>query len=146
MELALSSRTSRSFDDTVLACREALVAEGFGVLTDIDLAATFTAKLGVDHEPYRILGACHAASAAALLRAKPEFGVLLPCSVTISTEDRTTVVRAIDPRAIVDSVLGSSPGAARASDEVQEIATEIGRRLERALTRATTENWGTTAT
>ncbi len=139
MELALSARTNQSFDDTVVACREALAAEGFGVLTDVDLAAIFKAKLGVDHDPYRILGACHASSAAELLRAKPDLGVLLPCSVTISTEDGATIVRAIDPGAIVGSVLGSGSAAAPPSDEVvQGIAAAMGQRLERAVARATT--------
>lgn len=138
MKLALSSQTDQSFEVTVTACQEALVAEGFGVLTDIDLAATFKAKLGIDHEPYRILGACHAPSAVDLLGAQPEFGVLLPCNVTISVEDGATVVRAMDPGAIVDAVLGSvSADRPPSEDKVRDVAADIGRRLERVVAKAT---------
>ncbi len=105
-------------------CREALSAEGFGVLTEIDVQATLKKKLGVDLPPYLILGACHPPSAHRALSAAPEVGVLLPCNVTVSVEDGRTVVRAMNPR----SALGILDSPA-----VAEVAAEVAAALERVL-------------
>lgn len=91
-----------SHDAAVAKAREVLAAEGFGVITEIDVRAMVRNKLGIDREPYLILGACHAPSAHQALTVAPEVGVLLPCNVTVSVEDGRTVVRAMRP----DSVLG----------------------------------------
>ena len=100
--VAYEAVSSLSFDDAVARVREALASEGFGVVTEIDVAATIKSKLGVEWEPYVILGACHAPSAHQALTVAPEVGVLLPCNVTVSVENGRTVVRAMRP----DSVLG----------------------------------------
>ena len=91
-----------SYDAAVMKAREVLAAEGFGVITEIDVRATVKNKLGIEREPYLILGACHAPSAHQALTVAPEVGVLLPCNVTVSVEDGRTMVRAMRP----DSVLG----------------------------------------
>lgn len=94
--------SSLAFENAVTRAREALAAEGFGVITEIDVRATVKNKLGIEREPYLILGACHAPSAHQALTVAPEVGVLLPCNVTVSVEDGRTMVRAMRP----DSVLG----------------------------------------
>jgi len=103
----------------VAKVREALAKEGFGVLTEIDVQATLKAKLGVDREPYVILGACHPPSAHQALSAAPEVGVLLPCNVTVSVEAGKTVVRAMNPNGVMGvigkpelAVVGEHVGAA----------------------------------
>lgn len=90
-----------SYGDAVARVREALAREGFGVLTEIDVQATLKTKLGVEMEPYLILGACHPPSAHRALEAAPEVGVLLPCNVTVSVEGGRTVVRAMNPSPVM---------------------------------------------
>ena len=99
-------------------------AEGFGVLTEIDVQATLKKKLDVDRPPYVILGACHPPSANRALSAVPEVGVLLPCNVTVSVEGGTTVVRAMDPAGVM-GILGSP--------ELAEVGADIGARLRRVV-------------
>jgi uncharacterized protein (DUF302 family) len=123
-DIAITRTTSLPFDAAVEACRAALADEGFGVLTEIDIQATLKKKLDVDRTPYTILGACHPASANRVLDAAPEVGVLLPCNVTISVEDGTTVVRAMDPAAAMTVIDDPT---------VADVAGDIRARLERAV-------------
>jgi uncharacterized protein (DUF302 family) len=123
-EIALEVETALSYDDAIRRVREALVAEGFGVLTEIDIQATLKKKLGVDREPYMILGACHPPSAHRALTALPAIGVLLPCNVTVSVEEGRTVVRAMNPETAMGML---------AEPAIDEVATEVGQALRRVL-------------
>jgi len=99
MGYTLSTTVNQPFDAALAATREALSAQGFGVLTEIDLAATLQKKLGVQIAPQVILGACNPPSAYAALQAEESIGVLLPCNVVVrSVDDATTIVEAIDPQ------------------------------------------------
>lgn len=122
--VAYSTETPHAFAEAVARCRAALAAEGFGVLTEIDVQATLKSKLGVERDPYLILGACHPPSAHRALTAAPEAGVLLPCNVTVSVEDGRTVVRAMNPRAAL--ALIPSPALA-------EVAAEVDAALRRVI-------------
>jgi uncharacterized protein (DUF302 family) len=103
-KVAFEAVVTLSFEAAVARCREALAAEGFGVITEIDVQATMKKKLGVDVPPYLILGACHAPSAHQALTEAPEVGVLLPCNVTVSVEAAGTVVRAMNPVSVLGIV------------------------------------------
>ena len=124
VSVAYEARTDLPFDQAVERCREALAREGFGVLTEIDVKATFKKKLNVDREPYLILGACHPPSAHRALSAVPEVGVLLPCNVTISVEEGRSVVRAMNPEAAM---------AVIPHPVLKEVATEVGAALQRVV-------------
>jgi uncharacterized protein (DUF302 family) len=126
--VALVAKTARPFDDAVARVRKALEAEGFGVLTEIDVAATMKKKLGADLPPYLILGACHAPSALKALSAAPEAGVLLPCNVTVSVEGGKTVIRAMDPRSVL-GLLGDP--------ELVPVGREVAASLQRVIANAT---------
>jgi uncharacterized protein (DUF302 family) len=104
--------------------QELLKAEGFGVLTRIDVAATLKEKLGVERGPYVILGACNPPLAHRALEAAPDVGVLLPCNVDVYQQDGQTVVQAVNPRALFQLV--QTPGVAA-------IAEEVAEKLERVL-------------
>ncbi len=102
MTYALTTTVDQSYAATVTQVRSALAAQGFGVLTEIDLQATMKAKLDADIAPQVILGACRPPLAHAALQAEPSIGLLLPCNVVVRTisEDRTAV-EAVDPQMMV---------------------------------------------
>lgn len=84
------------------AIREALGEQGFGVLTEIDVAATFKAKLGIDRPPLKILGACNPTLAHRALELDPSVSLLLPCNVVIEATGAGTRVAAVDPHELMD--------------------------------------------
>ena len=126
MDIAITTHTSLPFEDAVTRVRELLAEQGFGILTEIDVQATMKAKLDVDVEPYLILGACNPPLAHTALALEPSIGLLLPCNVTVRTENGATVVQAMDPQLLVSVV--DKPG-------LQAVADEAGTRLTAALTQ-----------
>ena len=114
-----------SFDKAVERVTQALAAEGFGVLTDIDVAATLKKKLNQDMPPYRILGACNPPLAHRALTAEPSIGLLLPCNVVVRQDESNAVhVEIMDPNAVLDLV--DKPAIA-------DLAREVRQKLERVL-------------
>jgi uncharacterized protein (DUF302 family) len=122
----LSLDLDRPFDETVQATRDALAAEGFGVLMEADLRATFQKKLGVHSPPYVILGACSPAHAFDALGVDPDLGLLLPCNVIVrrDTAAGRTHVAAIDP--VIALGISGQP-------QLEPVADHIRERLMRAL-------------
>jgi uncharacterized protein (DUF302 family) len=104
---------------------EALKQQGFGVLTEIDVAATLKKRLGKEMPPYRILGACNPEFAHQALEAEPQIGALLPCNVVVRQDAAGKVfVDIMDPEAVMQLV---------GRPEVGAIAAEVRKRLERVL-------------
>jgi uncharacterized protein (DUF302 family) len=104
---------------------EALKAEGFGVLTEIDVKETLKKKIGVDYPPYKILGACNPPLAYRALSAAPEVGMLLPCNVTVrQLENGVVEVAIINPIMMMETI--SNPA-------LKPVADEARARLERVV-------------
>ena len=114
------------FGEAVERTKNALKAEGFGVLSEIDLKEKLREKLGVEIDPYLILGACNPPLAYKALQAEPEIGLLLPCNVIVyATSGGRTVVAAVDPDAML-SVVGENAAVA-------EVGRDARGRLQRVI-------------
>lgn len=124
-DYGMTLATPLTMEEAEAQIRAALADEGFGVLTEIDVAATLKEKLDVDRAPYKILGACNPTIAHQALDFDERIGLLLPCNVTLAAGDRGTVVSIVDPGAML--------GIAGASETMDRLADDARTRLERAL-------------
>ena len=123
----LSKSTTLPFGRAVERVREELKAEGFGILCEIDVQATLREKLGVEREPYVILGACNPPLAHQALGAEPELGTLLPCNVVVYEHGGATRIAAVDAERML-SIVGN--------DDLAPIAADVSRRLGGVVARA----------
>lgn len=125
MQYAFGKAVQMSQQQALERVMQELAKEGFGVLTEIDVAATLKKKLGVDVPAYRILGACNPEFAHRALQVEPQIGALLPCNVVVRADaSGKTLVEIMDPRAVLELV---------ERPEVAKIAAEVRSRLERVL-------------
>lgn len=124
MHYGISTIYNGSYEEAVAKVREALATEGFGVLTEIDVASTMKKKLGVTIDNYIILGACNPPFALQALEAEPEIGLLLPCNVIVYVKDDVVHVSAIRPSigmGMVENV------------KLAEIAGAVEKKLEKVI-------------
>jgi uncharacterized protein (DUF302 family) len=124
MDYGITIRVRAPFAEAAARVRGALQAQGFGVLTEIDVQATLRDKLGEEIEEYLILGACNPPLAHRALAADRRIGLLLPCNVVVRAEAGQTVVEALDPQIMV---------AVTGQRSLQPVADEAAARLRTAL-------------
>ena len=124
-DMGIRTTLNLPYEQAVQKTTDALKAEGFGVLTQIDMQATFKQKINADFRRYVILGACNPALAHRALSANPDVGLLLPCNVTVYEEGAGSVVTAVDPVEML-GVLNGDPVA-------DEVAVEARARLQRVI-------------
>ncbi len=124
----LSGISPFTFDTTVEHVRQELRAHGFGVLSEIDVRATLLDKLGIETEPYLILGACNAHVAYDALEVEPELGVLLPCNVVVYEHHGLVRVSAVDPERLLELA---------DNEELDPFAADIRARLADVVESAT---------
>ncbi len=126
MSYYVSTTLEADVEEAIARATDALQAEGFGIISDIDIAATLKAKLGVDLRRYRILGACNPALAHEALQLEDKIGLMLPCNVIVrdAGEGRAEVA-AIDPVAAMQAV--DNPALKEAAEVVRaKLAAAIG--------------------
>jgi uncharacterized protein (DUF302 family) len=126
MKYYFDTTVDGEFDQVIDQVTEALKGEGFGVLTEIDIAATMKKKLDVDLRKYKILGACNPQYAYRALQAENKIGTMLPCNVIVQeTEDGKVEVSAVNPLASMQAVENPELGA---------LAGEVTEKLKRLIT------------
>ncbi|HKJ74515.1 MAG TPA: DUF302 domain-containing protein, partial [Alphaproteobacteria bacterium] len=125
MNYHMTKTVPLSFDTAIDKVTEALKAEGFGILTDIDVKATLHKKLDIDFRPYRILGACNPPLAHEALEIEDKVGVLLPCNVVVQeTKPGEVEVSAMDPVGAMEAI---------GNDKLTDLAKRVKERLNRVL-------------
>lgn len=131
-DYTLRASAHKKFAQAEAAIREELAQVGFGILTEIDMAATLKAKLGVDGPRQKILGACNPGFAHRATQADPSIAALLPCSIVVREIDgETTLLEAFNPDAIVQL----SPANAQLADIADEVRELLRTALEKAAVR-----------
>ena len=129
MSFTINRALQADFDTAIDRTVAALKAEGFGILSDIDVQATMKAKLGIaNFGRYRILGACNPPIAHAALAADPSIGVMLPCNVVVrETSAGNVEIAAIDPVAAIGAI---------GNPALDSLARDVAARLSRAVAAA----------
>ena len=124
-DLGFKVQLQGDFDEVEARVRQALMEQGFGILTEINVQDTLKKRLDVDFRPYKILGACNPSLAHRALTAVPDAGLLLPCNVTLSQGEGNAIeVSIIDP--IIMLSVGDLP-------ELKPVADEAGDRLQQVV-------------
>lgn len=127
MNYAIGTDTTLSYEDALEKVVSLLKDEGFGILTEIDVQATFKKKLDKDFKKYKILGACNPSFALRSLEAENLVGVFLPCNVVVYEGDKgKTVVAVIEPTIMAQFIQ---------NPKLKKIAEEVGSRLERVINK-----------
>jgi len=124
-EMAYELTLAAPYEEALPRVIEALKVEGFGVLTRIDVHDAFREKLGVDFRNYCILGACNPPLAHRALSNRPDAGLMLPCNVVVEESDGGTLVRIVDPAAMMQA------GGLAGDPVLQEVGAEAELRLKR---------------
>lgn len=124
MNYGMSRTINRPFDEVNAEVRAALAEQSFGIVSEIDMQATFKNKINVEIEPMLILGACNPNYANRALKAEPSIGLLLPCNVVIRKTDAGVVVEIINPQMMAQITEGA---------EMAQIADEVTEKLSAAL-------------
>ncbi len=127
MTYYISTRVTGSMDDVIARTEEALKAEGFGVLTRIDIADTLKKKIDADFRPYVILGACNPGMAHKALQLEGKVGLMLPCNVIVQQLEDGVEVAAIDPVASMQAI--DNPQLHQAAQEVRTMLAAAINRL-----------------
>jgi uncharacterized protein (DUF302 family) len=131
-QIGFEVKMEKSYEEAIVLVTEALKAEGFGVLTEIDVKATLKKKLDADFRPYVILGACNPPLAYQALSSQPEVGMMLPCNVTVeSSDDGGSIVRILDPKMMMGiGMFGDNPAlsdvAMQAHEKLARVAKKLG--------------------
>ncbi|MFT7151109.1 MAG: hypothetical protein ACI82Q_002984 [Nonlabens sp.] len=128
MNYSIDKSVKMNFDEAIIATIEALKIEGFGVLTEIDLKATFKKKLDVDFRNYRILGACNPDFAYQALQFEDKIGTMLPCNVIIQEHKNGTLeVSAVNPMASMQAVENAALAgiASKVNDKLKRVISSL---------------------
>jgi len=121
-QIGIRKTVKGSYDEVLAKVPEALKAQGFGILTRIDVKQTLKEKIGADFRRYQILGACNPRYAHMALTADPAIGALLPCSVAVWEEDDGRVtVNAVDP---MQTIAAADPGLRPIAEEVRKLLAQ----------------------
>lgn len=124
MSYCFSKTLNCGFEEAIATVTEGLSKEGFGVLTEIDVAATLKKKLDVDFRKYKILGACNPQFAYQALQSESEIGAMLPCNVIVQETEEGMKVSAIDPVASMMAVR---------NDNLEAVAGHVRAKLEKVI-------------
>lgn len=124
MGYCFSRRLDLGYDEAITAVTRALEQEGFGIISEINVADTLRKKLGIDFRPYKILGACNPQFAHRAIEAEANIGVMMPCNVVVQQLGDGVQVAAINPLVAMQAV---------GNADLAEFATAISARLERVI-------------